>query len=59
MGILTSLYSGIGLRFALLDENVAALYGLLGLLGTGMGFAGRHYFFKKRQFEAKYKKKLK
>jgi len=50
-GIATSLYSGIGLKFGFLDETVAGLYGILGLLGTGMGFAGRNYIYKKQQLD--------
>ena len=59
MGILTSLYSGIGLKFGLIDETLAGLYGILGILGTGMGFAGRHYLYKKQQLDAQAKKKSK
>ncbi|MEA3424229.1 MAG: hypothetical protein U9Q80_10615 [Bacillota bacterium] len=59
MGILTSLYSGIGLKFGMIDENLAGLYGILGIIGTGMGFAGRHYLYKKQQLNIQAKKKSK
>ncbi|MBN2259428.1 MAG: hypothetical protein JW702_02725 [Clostridiales bacterium] len=55
MGILTSIYSGVGLKFGLLDEMMAGLYGILGLIGTGMGFAGRNYLYKKAQMEKQMK----
>ncbi|OPL09502.1 MAG: hypothetical protein AVO33_06825 [delta proteobacterium ML8_F1] len=56
-GIATSLYSGIGLKFGLLEETVAGLYGILGLVGTGLGFAGRNYIYKKQELEKQIKAK--
>ena len=59
LGIFTSVYSGVGAKMGFLDQNTAALYGILGLIGTGLGYAGKYYFKRKRQVETGqyYKKK--
>lgn len=52
MGILTSVFSGVGMKFNMLDPNTAGAYGLLGLFGTGLGYAGRHYLIRKKMIES-------
>jgi hypothetical protein len=56
LGIFTSIYGGVGLKFGFVTQEIAALYGIMGLLGTGIGYAGRHYFIKMRRIEGMEKK---
>lgn len=59
MGIFTSISSGVGVKLAFFDQTMAAMYGLMGLVGTGIGYAGRHYFRRKAQVEnGQYQKEM-
>ncbi len=60
LGIFTSIFSGVGLKLGFVDQNTAAMYGILGILGTGLGYAGKYYFNRKMQVEnVQYYKQMK
>lgn len=51
LGIFTSIYGGVGLKLGFVESNLASLFAVMGLIGTGMGYAGRYYFIRKNQIE--------
>jgi hypothetical protein len=60
VGIFTSVFSGAGLTLGIIDQNMAALYGVLGIIGTSIGYAGKYYLNRKLQMEnGQYYKQMK
>lgn len=51
LGIFTSIYGGVGMKLGFVESDLASLFAILGLIGTGMGYAGRYYFIRKYQIE--------